>query len=75
MPLHRTERCSDFPSDVGLQLVHGQNFRHISVVSEAHAVTPLGGGGGGLHATHYHHMHTSRGCVCLGHGGMEVCMG
>ena len=24
--------------------------------------------------THYYHMHTSRVCVCLGHGGIEVCM-
>ena len=27
------------------------------------------GGRGGLHATHYYHMHTSRGCVCLGAWG------
>ena len=28
-------------------------------------------GGGGLHATHYYHMHTSRGCLgTWGHGGM-----
>ena len=26
-------------------------------------------GGGGVHATHYYHMHTSRGCVCLGAWG------
>ena len=38
-----------------------------------------GGGGGArwgdLHATHYYHMHTSRGDVCLGvwgYGGMYV---
>ena len=32
-------------------------------------------GGGGLRATHYHHMHTSRGDVCLGvwgYGGTYV---
>ena len=32
-------------------------------------VRPWGGGsqgGGGLRATHYYHMHTSRGDVCLG---------
>ena len=28
-----------------------------------------GGGGGGLRATHNYHMHTSRGCVCLGAWG------
>ena len=28
-----------------------------------------GGGGGGLRATHYYHMHTSRGGVCLGAWG------
>ena len=27
------------------------------------------GGGGGLRTTHYYHMHTSRGCVCLGAWG------
>ena len=27
------------------------------------------GGGGGLRATHYYHMHTSRVCVCLGAWG------
>ena len=33
------------------------------------------GGGGGLHATHYYNMHTSRVCVCLeGLGGIEICM-
>ena len=29
----------------------------------------LGPGGGGLRVTHYYHMHTSRGCVCLGAWG------
>ena len=27
-----------------------------------------GPGGGGVRATHYNHMHTSRGCVCLAWG-------
>ena len=41
-------------------------------------VLPGGGGlqgGGGLRATHYYHMHTSRGDVCLwvwGYRGMYV---
>ena len=29
------------------------------------------GRGGGLRATHYHHMHTSRGGVCLGGMGVQ----
>ena len=36
------------------------------------AAQPGGGpkrGGGGLRATHYYHMHTSRVCVCLGAWG------
>ena len=37
-----------------------------------------GGGGvprwGGLRATHYYHMHTSRGMCVWGFGGTEVCM-
>ena len=37
-------------------------------------VVPKVGGGGGVRATHYYHMHTSRGDVCLRFGGMEVCM-
>ena len=30
--------------------------------------------GGGLHATHYYHMHTRGGMCVWGYGGMEVCM-
>ena len=36
---------------------------------------PKVGWGGGLHMTHYYHMHTSRGDVCVGvwgYGGMYV---
>ena len=41
------------------------------------AGVPKVGGGGGLRATHYYHMHTSRGDVCLGvwgYRGMYVIM-
>ena len=32
-------------------------------------------GGGGVRATHYYHMQTSKVGVCVsGHGGYEVCM-
>ena len=38
----------------------------------------VGGGGfprwGGLRATHYYHMHTSRGDVCLGIGVCDICI-
>ena len=40
-------------------------------------ISALGGGfptWGGLHETHYYHMHTSLGVCVWGFGGTEVCM-
>ena len=56
-----------------LQPVLMRDLPQLSVKTCGEGVGGRVGGGGGLHATHYHHMHTSRVCVCLGawgYGGM-----